>query len=347
MTHRDVKRHLADYLEGDLGLAERALVDAHLDQCEDCAREVVEIQRTIRLLQMMPEPETPPMIAANVMRRIRAGESQPGFFNEMIRRITSVLEPSFVLPASAVAAAALVVAVLPHPNPSDLAALWGGASLVGEGGEGSRSPQVVRDARETLGARIIAGDRSGRSPLSTTMASTMAVPNVAIVGRKGIFSDPVLEPTLASSPGAERSGMNRPGRGVLTPPPSSVAPERWVVGGMMSGLSGARMVSQSLAPRAVDRTSSGGEDPRDVWLARGLDRPAEFARFLGDKTLAEQELWVSRLADRADARGLLDELVLSLMTSGDDAAAWLAKDFSAEAERLRARADSASDALRR
>lgn len=155
-------------------------------------------------------------------------------------------------------------------------------------------------------------------------------------------------PTLSGATSAERSGMNRPGLGVLTPPPSSVALERWVAGGMVSGLTGARVVSQSLAPRTVGRTSSGGEDPRDVWLARGLDRPVEFARFLGDKTLAEQELWVSRLAERADARGLLDELVLSLMASGDDAAAWLAKDFSAEVERLRGRAEeSTSDAVRR
>ena len=115
----------------------------------------------------------------------------------------------------------------------------------------------------------------------------------------------------------------------------------------MSGLTGARVVSQSLAPRTMGRTSSGGEDPRDVWLARGLDRPVEFARFLGDKTLAEQELWVGRLAERADSRGLLDELVQSLMASGDDAAAWLAKDFSAEVERLRGRAESASDRLHR
>jgi hypothetical protein len=130
---------------------------------------------------------------------------------------------------------------------------------------------------------------------------------------------------------------------VLSPPPSSVGPERFAVG----GLGGARMVSQSLAPRSMGRSSSGGEDPRDVWLARGLDRPIEFARFLADKTLAEQELWVSRLADRADARGLLDELVSSLMASGDDGAAWLAKDFSAEAESLRARADSAGSTSRR
>jgi hypothetical protein len=179
------------------------------------------------------------------------------------------------------------------------------------------------------------------------MASTMPAPDLPVTGRGGIFSDPLLVPTLSSALGSERPRVSPPGLGVLTPPPSSSAPERWVGGGFMTGLTGARVVSQSLAPRAVGRTSSGGEDPRDVWLARGLDRPVEFARFVGDKTLAEQELWVSRLAERADARGLFDELVLSLMASGDDAAAWLAKDFSAELERLRERAESSGDASNR
>ena len=80
--------------------------------------------------------------------------------------------------------------------------------------------------------------------------------------------------------------------------------------------------------------SSGGEDPRDAWLARGLEDPVNFARFLGDKSLAEQELWVARLSQRAEARGLLGELVLSLQASGDDAASWLAADFLAHAERV-------------
>ena len=336
MTHRDVKKHLADYLEGDLGLAERALVDAHLDRCEDCAREVLEMQQTIRLLQMMPEPETPPMIAANVMRRIRSGESEPGFLNAWIRRITSVFEPSFVLPASAVAAAALVVAVLPHSNAPELSALW--SADQSDGAPAARIAQPI--VPEAQRARGFLEDRTGRSSLRTRMAGTMTPPNVAISGAEGIFADPLLVPTLSSSPGAERSRVARPGRGVLMPPPANGVPDRWPMGGLVSGLGGARVVSQSLAPRSTGRSASSGEDPRDAWLARGLDRPIEFARFLGEKTLAEQELWVSRLADRAESRGLLDELVLALMASGDDAAAWLAKDFSAEVERLRARAES-------
>jgi hypothetical protein len=111
VNHADVKKHMADYLEGDLALEDRALLDAHLDHCDPCSMEIEEILQTIRLLRTLPEPELPPMIAANVMRRIRAGESRPGFFQRLSRGVQSIMEPTFVLPASAIAVAALVVTV--------------------------------------------------------------------------------------------------------------------------------------------------------------------------------------------------------------------------------------------
>ena len=112
MNHADIKKHLAAYLEGELPIDDRALVDAHLDACDLCAGEVEEMLQTIRLLRTLPEPEIPPMITANVMRRIRSGESQLGFFGRIARALGAVFEPAFVLPASAIAAAALVVTVV-------------------------------------------------------------------------------------------------------------------------------------------------------------------------------------------------------------------------------------------
>ena len=93
---REVQRRLADYLEGDLPLDERERVDAHLDGCAECSVEVFEMEETVRLLRDLPEPETPPMIAANVMRRIRSGETEPTFLERVRRRMTAILEPSFV-----------------------------------------------------------------------------------------------------------------------------------------------------------------------------------------------------------------------------------------------------------
>ena len=96
MNHSEVNKHLADYLEGDIDLGVRALVDAHLDDCAECAQEVTEMQQTIRLLQMLPEPEQPSMVAANVMRRVRAGETEPGFFERIGRVLGGIFEPTFV-----------------------------------------------------------------------------------------------------------------------------------------------------------------------------------------------------------------------------------------------------------
>ena len=48
-----------------------------------------------------------------------------------------------------------------------------------------------------------------------------------------------------------------------------------------------------------------------------------------DKNLAEQELWVARLSERAEARGLLDELIGALIATEDVAAGVLAEDFLA------------------
>ena len=80
--------------------------------------------------------------------------------------------------------------------------------------------------------------------------------------------------------------------------------------------------------------SSGGEDPRDEWLSRGLEDPVGFARFIAEKNLAEQELWVSRLAERAESRGVLDELVRTLRASGDIFAAVLSDDFESQSREL-------------
>jgi hypothetical protein len=82
--------------------------------------------------------------------------------------------------------------------------------------------------------------------------------------------------------------------------------------------------------------SSGGEDPRDQWLARGFEDPARFAHYIASRSLAEQEIWVARLAARAEGQGVLEELVGRLRSSGDPLATVVARDFEAESQRLRA-----------
>ncbi len=130
------------------------------------------MQQTIRLLRALPEPETPPMIAANVMRRIRAGETRPSLLERIQRVLGGVLEPSFVLPASAIAVAALVIVRDPGGRTPvglvRLAGAAGGAVVCADAlddspresgrGLGGRARPELRRLRRA-GARRCTGDR--------------------------------------------------------------------------------------------------------------------------------------------------------------------------------------------
>ena len=393
MNHAVVTEHLADYLEGDLALDLRALVDAHLDGCATCATEVREMQQTIRLLRALPEPEPPPMIAANVMRRIRAGETHPSLFERIQRSLGGVLEPSFVLPAAAMAIVALAVFVIQGREPVSIIggsdaeplARRAGESLVANsaspasglsneddersfGASASReavvasaptqsvvarsvapatevvdsvhsdSAREVGRVEEALAARIPSGRLDGRSATSSAASVEMEV----AAGRTGAAPwderQRVAPGTAPGRPGAAGSIFGAPvlAQGFAPSAPAPTNPSNRVSGGLSNTVSTAvptalsrRVTGESSGSRIED---SGGEDPRDAWLARALEDPVEFSRYISRHNLAEQELWVARLAERAKARGLLDEVIDALRNAGDEKAGWLAEDFSAAAQ---------------
>ena len=175
MNHADVKKYLADYLEGDLALEERALVDAHLDHCDACSREVEEMLQTIRLLRTLPEPELPPMIAANVMRRIRAGESEPRFMQRVSRAVQSILEPTFVLPASAIAVAALVVTVTQGTVTQGTGTQGAGTQGIGTQGIGTRKTLTQRIGTQRIGTQ---GSPTGRNAGQGAEVMASAIPSL-------------------------------------------------------------------------------------------------------------------------------------------------------------------------
>ena len=59
MNHSDIQSRMANYLEGELALGDRALFDGHLDSCESCSGELSEMRATINLLRRLPTPEPP------------------------------------------------------------------------------------------------------------------------------------------------------------------------------------------------------------------------------------------------------------------------------------------------
>lgn len=331
MNHADVKKQLSDYLEGDLELADRARVDAHLDGCADCAGQVDEMRQMIRMLQTMPEPELPPMIAANVMRRIRAGETAPSFWQRVVRGISGVLEPSFVLPASAIAVAALVTLVVRDPNLLDR---WRTAE---SGAASGLAEQVGRsNSRAGLLADGVASGAPGPSSSFESVASELPRSSAAQratrapVQYRFHWSTSVSDragqqiPPGFSAPAGARAGRSRFAENLAEPRTFSDS---------SAVRAGALRVAQPMAGNGAARGDSSGGDPRDEWLARGFEDPVGFAAFLESKSLAEQELWVARLAERAQARGLFEELVGRLRESGDVSAAILSDDFIAQLDR--------------
>jgi hypothetical protein len=321
VKHADVKQNLADYLEGDLPLEMRAGIDAHLDGCIECAEEVDEMQRTIRLLRTLPDPETPPMVAANVMRRIRAGETEPSFFGRIARGIGGVLEPTFVLPASAVAAAALVAMVLQDPSAFSRFTP-NGVSMTDE----APLPMVSPGESEVAGLDLL--PRAVAEPAARPTAGS-SVDQSPAVARSGAAGPSTLryqfQFNLAAPLAPQQFAPLVSSR--FAAPPVSLAQQP-----TSADLPRAQRVAQPIPAASLTRgaESSGGEDPRDEWLIRGLEHPVEFAHFIASKNIAEHEIWVSRLAERAVERALLDDLVAALRESGDASAAILGDDFAAE-----------------
>lgn len=376
MNHAVVTEHLADYLEGDLALDLRALVDAHLDGCTACAQEVREMQQTIRLLRALPEPEPPPMIAANVMRRIRAGETQPSLLERVQRAVGGVLEPSFVLPASAMAIAALVIFVIQGRGPMSESVVPSGGTFAANApsDEGRVDDEASNRSFGASAARELAA-----APAPSRRIEPRATAPVQEAG--GLpFAASAREADRAEASYPARSSARSPARNAAS---EAIAVERWDAGESLTArvaparpsasgsFFGDSALVQGFAPSgstpkaASNRISgspatamptslsrrtpggeaslrgedSGGEDPRDAWLARALENPVEFAHYISRHNLAEQELWVARLAERARSRGLLDDVVDSLRAAGDEKTAWLADDFAAAGQPVESSAD--------
>ena len=102
MNHSDIRKSMADYLEGDLPLHRRALFDAHLDECAVCAREIAEMRHTIAALRGLPQPAPPPDFVDDVMRRIRQGDADPGLWQRARDIAAALFEPRVLAPISAV-----------------------------------------------------------------------------------------------------------------------------------------------------------------------------------------------------------------------------------------------------
>jgi hypothetical protein len=337
VNHAEAHSHMADYLEGDLDLTKRALLDAHLDGCERCSGEFAEMRGTIGLLRSLPTPEPPPFMVEKVMNRIREGEGR----TRLVDRVVEWLRP-FATPQAALSATALTVGLLmatgnldPRLNPfaEDVPAGRHIARLHIKPGGGTLARNTVDPlAPKNQGSRRVARPSyvpvAGRPPaVARAPHITISLPSMGVRTRV---------PTQVAT-NTSRVGRSGSGRSIT----------RWPSGSGRSGIS--VPVGTSLSHNAVANTvaASGREltlavaddgSQRDARRAAELDqrleamvrRPTLYSVEFLSLSVAEQEIWLRALAERARDQGRADEALRELRAAGDGASQQLATAFAAE-----------------
>ena len=331
MNHAEARSHMPDYLEGDLDLSQRALLDAHLDACESCSHEFGEMSSTIALLRGLPDPDPPPFLVETVMRRIRESEASPGFGDRLREWIATLARPQLVLPATALAAGLLLATGIIAP-----------ASLPGLGGDvspskpalqvvalhndpgaqtndrwpvarepylGNAPPVVARAPRISIGLpNSLAGVATARVTTQRVGSEARRVPRaVTRWSPRSSRSLNLVEPQVRSVPVSNRVSLDRAG--------SAFSPS---------------ILSVSEDTREARRNAE-----LDQRLERMVRRPISFAAEFSGLSVAEQEIWLSFLALRAQESGRGDEALESLRVSRDRQADRLASAFSLQLKHAR------------
>jgi len=341
VTHSDVRRSMPDYLEGDLPLDRRALFDAHLDECAECAREIAEMRFTISALRRLPDPEPPPTLVDDVMRRIRLGEGEIGWSGRLGELVSALFAPRILAPASA----ALLVAgiVLGTAQVREALEAQAGADgtvtltiplrmLIQDGSpdaSGNVQPTVTvqnafpgdgrRDARSLAWAPTPPREIVDLLPGDVRAVNPNVTPGQELIALNELMTD-----------GSFRDGRvggwpNRPSPRMSGEPVSAVS----VASRAGTGAYGDLLLAPSPVMSGLATDSSRRWPTADEWLDRLQQSPAEFADWMASRTLAEQEHWVESLARRAVEQGRLDDVIASLRASESRIARVLADDFAA------------------
>ncbi len=332
MKKADIESRMADYLEGDLPLEDRALFDAHLDANPEAAREVDELRRTIDMLRSLPDPEPPAGLVGNVMREIRLQETNRSWWQRLSTALSPGGAPQWAVPMLA-AAALVVLAILS----GDLTAPTGG------GDPASSTPQTLALAESAAPGGAREGrDRDARSPSAPSAADiTPRTGRVAEAPRAGAPGEPpaVARPERALDPPSQVA--RTPNQAPLVPvgnPPTQVS--RLESSPLVTGPgTGAfqRPAQNNLGSTAVG-SEPGSEVQRnarlDEMLAALREDPDSVASFLAQDSATSREVWGTHLARRAHERGLVEETRAAIEANPRLAGGPLSAAFQTEVDRL-------------
>jgi len=310
MNHQEVRKRLGDYLQGDLTLAQRALLDGHLDGCARCAEELRALRETIHLLRNLPPPATPSGLADRVMARVEAGEAEPRGWDRPVRWLRA-LQPARLAAPLAGAAVAAAAALLVVRGESFQVTI----SLPGQPGVAERAARAP----------------DAPAPPAEAVARAPAAPAPRLPGPGA----PVAS-TATASPGALPAPASRP----MTPAGELRV---WLETGDETflleppGLEwpfGARADREGLHAAAATRTAPGSA-PADA-LALALQDPSAFVARFQRMPAPDARGWLAAVAERAVRERSVGRVARGLRESGGPEGAALAARFEGAARNVAA-----------
>ncbi len=117
MDHGQAEDLLSEYLEGGLEAESNRLLEEHLEECDECRRELELLRRSVALVRRLPRIEPPPHFAQRLRRRaLRRGLLSRRHRGEMPRWLIP-FEASILLLLATVAAVVLVIMLADLPVP--------------------------------------------------------------------------------------------------------------------------------------------------------------------------------------------------------------------------------------
>lgn len=321
MNHAEVRSKMADYLEGDLDLMQRALLDAHLDGCASCSGDFAEMRGTIAALRSLPDPEPPPFLVETVMRRIREGEGRRTLADRLRDFAAAVVTPPIAVPATALGLGLLMATGIVDPTTLSISGLQQ-RTVPGE------SLMQVRSAAPPV--ELAARGASPRPAAGRAPRIRISLPPPGVGGLAG--QNPSLS-ELASNAGttprsvtrwAPRSLRTNVASNPLTLPVSSrvQAPE--------AGL----QATSAFETRAPGLRGGFGGAGLDQLLEAMIEDPVFFSGEFASRSIPEQEHWLRSLAAYAHELGRDQEALASLRAATDLVARQVSTAFAAELRRL-------------
>jgi hypothetical protein len=137
--HHEISEKLSDYLDDELTPPERHAVDAHLQECDECAATLADLRRIAAagaaLRDTPPSSDFWPAIAARIAAGPRAAVPPP-------RRRFALTLPQLAAASLLLAALSgwLAVRVLSPARPDSGSAVTAGGTLPSDGGDGTVVP---------------------------------------------------------------------------------------------------------------------------------------------------------------------------------------------------------------